>query len=250
MIAILTLLIVLALSLLMARVATAALTLTGLSEDSARFQAWSALSGVGYTTAEAENVVNHPIRRQIMMVLMLVGNAGIVTLVSSLILAFMGQDDEGPGLLRKISLLIAGLCVLWFLSYSKWVHNKLQWVIDKALARYTDLAVVDYESLLELTGDYRVTEIHIKLDDWLAGKSLRSSRLRQEGLNLLGIRRADGAYEGTPKPDAILCVGDSILVYGRLDCIEGVNHRRGGNLGDIDHEYAIAAQEKTMRQGE
>ncbi|MBL4771471.1 MAG: TrkA C-terminal domain-containing protein [Planctomycetes bacterium] len=249
MIAILTLLIVLTLSLLLARVATAALTHTGLSEDSSRFQAWSALSGVGYTTAESENVVNHPVRRKILMVLMLLGNAGIVTLVSSLILAFMSQEQDGTNILRKISLLIAGLCVLWYLSSSKWVHNHLARLIDKALTRYTDLPVVDYESLLELAGDYRVTEIHINTNDWLAGKSLRSSRLRQEGLNLLGIRRADGTYEGTPKPDALLCAGDSILVYGQLASIEGVNHRRGGNLGDIDHEYAIAAQEKEMRKG-
>jgi Trk K+ transport system NAD-binding subunit len=119
--------------------------------------------------------------------------------------------------------------------------------IDKALTRYAGLAVVDYESLLELTGDYRVTEVKIHPTDWLAGKSLRSSRLRQEGLNLLGIRRADGSYEGSPKPDAFLHAGDCILVYGKLSAIEGVNHRRGGNLGDIDHEYAIAAREKEQR---
>lgn len=247
MIPILTLLVVLSMSLLLARVATAALAHTGLSEDASRFQAWSALSGVGYTTSEAENVVNHPVRRKILMLLMLVGNAGIVTLVSSLILAFMSEDD-GMSLLRKISLLVSGLCVLWYLSSSKWVHSKLNKLIDRALSRYTSLAVVDYESLLELAGDYRVTEIHIDSIDWLAGKSLRGSRLRQEGLNLLGIRRADGTYEGTPKPDAILNSGDSILVYGQLTAIEGVNHRRGGNLGDIDHEYAIAAQEKEQRK--
>ncbi|MFT5058045.1 MAG: NhaP-type Na+/H+ or K+/H+ antiporter, partial [Planctomycetota bacterium] len=153
MLAILTLLIVLTLSVLLARVATAALTHTGLSEDSARFQAWSALSGVGYTTAESENVVRHPIRRKIMMVLMLVGNAGIVTLVSSLILAFMSQDEGDASLLRKFSLLIIGLCVIWYISSSKHVHNHLGRLIDKALARYTSLDVMDYDSLLELTGD-------------------------------------------------------------------------------------------------
>ncbi|MFT5058016.1 MAG: Trk K+ transport system NAD-binding subunit, partial [Planctomycetota bacterium] len=81
-----------------------------------------------------------------------------------------------------------------------------------------------------------------------AGKSLRSSRLRQEGLNLLGIRRADGSYEGTPKPESMLHAGDSILVYGQLASIENVTHRREGNLGDIDHEYAIAAQERELRK--
>jgi hypothetical protein len=183
-----------------------------------------------------------------MMVLMLVGNAGIVTLVSSLILAFMSQNQGDAGLLRKISLLNAGLCVVWYFSSGKHVHNHLGHLIDKALVRYTSLDLVDYDSRLELTGDFRVTEIHLSVNDWLAGKSLRSSRLGQESLNLLGIRRAGGFYEGTPKPESLLHAGDSILVYGQLGSIEGVNHRRGGNLGDIDHEYAIAAQERELRK--
>lgn len=42
--------IVILVSLLVTRVATAALMLTGRSRDAARFQARSALTGVGYTT--------------------------------------------------------------------------------------------------------------------------------------------------------------------------------------------------------
>jgi len=55
---------ILALSLVITRVATVALTMTGLSRQVARFQARSALTGTGFTTSEAETVVNHPVRRQ------------------------------------------------------------------------------------------------------------------------------------------------------------------------------------------
>ncbi len=54
MIAIISLFVVLILSLITTRIATVALTLTGLSEETARFQARSALTGCGYTTQEAE----------------------------------------------------------------------------------------------------------------------------------------------------------------------------------------------------
>lgn len=91
MIAIFSLLVVLILSLLITRIATVALTLTGLSRESARFQARSAFTGVGFATHEAENVVNHPVRRRILMLLMLLGNAGIVTVIASMILAFVNQ---------------------------------------------------------------------------------------------------------------------------------------------------------------
>jgi len=56
-------LIVLALSLVLTRVATVALAMTGLSHEVAKFQARSAFTGTGFTTREAENVVDHPVRR-------------------------------------------------------------------------------------------------------------------------------------------------------------------------------------------
>jgi Trk K+ transport system NAD-binding subunit len=46
-------LVVLLVSLLVARVGTVALTLTGMSREAARFQARSAFFGVGFTTGEA-----------------------------------------------------------------------------------------------------------------------------------------------------------------------------------------------------
>ena len=70
-----SLLVVILLALLVMRIATVVLTLTGLSSESARFQVRSALTGVGFTTREAESVVNHPVRRRVVMMLMLIGSA-------------------------------------------------------------------------------------------------------------------------------------------------------------------------------
>ena len=50
-------------SLLVTRIASVALVLTGLSQEASRFQARSALACVGYTTHEAELIVNHPVRQ-------------------------------------------------------------------------------------------------------------------------------------------------------------------------------------------
>ena len=96
MLAIVSLLVIVTLSLLVTRTAAVALTYTGLSHEAARFQARSAFSGVGYTTSEAEDVVNHPVRRRIVMNLMLLGNAGFVTVASSLILTFVSNSDPVP----------------------------------------------------------------------------------------------------------------------------------------------------------
>src|SRR2546423_8808168 len=80
-------------SLLVARVGTVALTLTGMSREAAKFQARSAFFGVGFTTNEAEAVVAHPARRRIIMWLILLGNAGVITVVGTLLISFAGRGD-------------------------------------------------------------------------------------------------------------------------------------------------------------
>lgn len=93
----LSLRVVLSVSILITRIATIALTHTGLSRETARFQARSAFTGAGFTTDEAESAVNHPVRRRMLMLLMLLGNAGIVTAISSMMLTFVGDLQMNAG---------------------------------------------------------------------------------------------------------------------------------------------------------
>lgn len=92
--------VIITLSILVTRVATVALTLTltGLSRESAKFQARSAFSGAGFTTTESEDVVNHPIRRRVIMSLMLIGNAGdsVIIYGRSFCLGELVKRKKGP----------------------------------------------------------------------------------------------------------------------------------------------------------
>jgi len=169
MISIVSLLVVLALSILVTRIATVALTHTGLARESAKFQARSAFTGVGFTTNESEKVVNHPIRRRILLLLMLLGNAGVVTAVSSLILSFVDLNSS-VAMLWRVILLVSGLVLLWSLAASQWMDRHLSNIVSKALKRYTNLKIQDFAKLLHLAGDYQVTELQVKADDWLAGR--------------------------------------------------------------------------------
>ncbi|MFO7821854.1 MAG: hypothetical protein R6V56_07380 [Lentisphaeria bacterium] len=121
-IGLITLLTALGLSLVITRLATTALTLTGLSAEAARFQARSAFTGTGFTTSEAEKVVNHPVRRRIIMLLMIVRSAGVITIIISLILSFVAPQARDGRLLRLIWLLV-GVAVLWGLAGSKVVDR-------------------------------------------------------------------------------------------------------------------------------
>jgi len=57
-------------SVMIRKVATVALQLTGLDKPTASFQALSALTGTGFTTREAELVISHPMRRKVISTLM------------------------------------------------------------------------------------------------------------------------------------------------------------------------------------
>lgn len=242
MFAILSLLIVVFLSILITRIASIALTHTGLTRESAKFQARSAFSGVGFTTSESEMVVNHPVRRKIVFALILIGNAGIVAAISSLILTFVKEGGETT-LAVRITLLVSGIVFLWAFASSKWVDRWLSRTVDALLKRYTDLNITDYASLLQLTGEYRLVELHIDGEDWLNGKTLASTGLRQEGINVLGIKKIDGQYIGELSGDTLIREGDNLVLYGRIESIQALDRRKKGLNGDIQHSEAVEEQE-------
>ena len=247
MIAIISLLLIVLLSIIVTRVASIALTHTGISREAARFQARSAFTGSGFTTNESEMVVNHPIRRRIVLILMLLGNAGIVTAVSSLILTFV-HTGEGSSLTLRIIVLVTGLVILWSLAYSKWVDRKLSAVIDKALKRFTRLDIVDYASLLHVGGDYRLAEIKIEADDWLSGQSLQESSLSDEGILILGIKKPNGSYIGTPTGNMKISPDDILIAYGRIGLIQELDQRKKGEEGDRMHQAAVETQNQTTTE--
>ena len=170
------------------------LQVTGMSRDSARFQARSALTGAGFTTGESEAVVNHPVRRRVIMRLMLMGSAGIVTVIASLILSFR-HGSAGDQVIRA-AVLVGGLGALWWVSRLDWVDRRLSAVIARFL-RSRGLEARDYARLLDLSGDYGVAELKVQAHDWVANRRLAELRLRDEGVVVLGIRRGD-CYVGVP----------------------------------------------------
>jgi hypothetical protein len=239
-----SLLVVILLALLIMRVATVVLTLTGLSLESARFQARSALTGVGFTTSEAEAVMSHPVRRRVVMLLMLVGSAGVITVVTTLIVSFVGADRDAA--LLRVLILVGGLAFLLLLARSAAFDRVLQRIIRRALARYTDLDVRDYAALLRISGDYTVMELYVEPDDWLASRPLNELDLPHEGILVLGIVHPDGGYRGAPEGTTTIRPGDTLVVYGRVDAVTEVDRRRAGPAGDAQHLEAVQEERRVV----
>src|SRR5215210_1252340 len=220
------------------RVATAVLTLTGLSRESARFQVRSAVTGVGFTTSETEAVVNHPLRRRVVMLLMLIGSAGVITAATTLIVSFAGANRQGA--LSRILLLVGGLTALLTLARSAAFDRLLQRLISRALARYTDLDVRDYAALLHVSGEFTVAELLVQPEDWVAQRRLDELELPDEGLRVLGIVRPDGSYLGTPAGATVVEAGDTLVLYGRAEDVAELDRRKAGPAGDEEHRRAAA----------
>ncbi len=224
MYAVATFLVVAVLSMAFTRLAAGALIATGLPSDVASFQARSAFSGAGFTTTEAENVVNHPARRKIIGTTMFVGNLGTPTLVVTVLVGFLAP---GPGnTTERTMVTVAGLVLIIML-----VANR---PAQRALARFGQRQAQQH--LLPHL-ERHVTELYAVGDDFVVGSvrvndepgpAVRSLRGIDEALptvSVLGVRHDEG-YFGRPPVDVELDAGDELIVYGRRPDLE-----RLGELG-------------------
>ena len=55
----------------------------------------------------------------------------------------------------------------------------------------------------------------------------------------MGIRRADGTYIGAPVGKTTVRKDDVLTLYGKLERIEELNHRRSGVVGVYARQAAI-----------
>lgn len=250
MIALVALLATVTVSVLVGRVATQAFRLTGLSHEAARFQARSALTGTGFTTREAESVVAHPVRRRIVMILMVLQSAGLVTVVTTFVLSFV-DTGGATETLRRAGILVVGLGLLWLLARSRWVEGGLSSIIDWALKRFTDLRIADYMRLLNLEEDYTIGSMTVGPGSWMGGRTVAELDLPEEGVLILGIRRDDGSFVGAPRGRYTIHEGDRLVLYGLAERLAEIRERMQNEEGDQARAEAEARHGEHMaRQDE
>ncbi len=230
-------------SIIIVKIGTVALKMTGLSREVAAFQAQSAFSGVGFTTSESEMVVSHPVRRRIIRTLMLLGSAGVTSAIASLLLTFVGITTQEMA--RNLVLLLLGVFLLYLFAHSKIIDRGMSRLIEWALDRWTSIRIMDYEHVLGLSKGYAVSIIKVKPGGWLEGKTLGELRLNEEGILVLGVYRNIGGkeiYIGAPRGGFELKAGDKIICYGPEETMQTLPERLRGIIGDTEHEIAVTAQ--------
>lgn len=247
MLAVLSVIVILTISIIVNKIATAMLVNTGLSTHMARFQARSAFTGAGFTTAESEKVTRHPIRRRIIFHLMLLGNAGIVTVMASILLTFVNHKEKLIPWYYNVGIILGAVIILSILSSSNKIDAWLTKVIDKALGKYTNLKNKDFNSLYKLNGEYRIVELEVQKGDWIVEKTTKEAGLREEGISILGIEKVDSTYIGVPGYETVISVNDILILYGKEESIKQLDRRKATKAGDASHLKAVEAHAKEMK---
>ena len=210
-------LLVIFVSFLVVRAAAIALMMTGMDQSRARFQALSAFSGTGFTTREAEAIVNHPVRRRIATWLMILGNAGIVMVIVTATSSI--ATTEGYQLAITVAVLIVGTYVVIRIGRNRGLARKWERFIARRFAKSRFFAGRTMESLANVSGDYGIVRVFVAQDSPLVGASIAEANLQEHESYLLGIERGH-EWISLPQNDEKVLQGDNLVVYGLTSVLD------------------------------
>lgn len=207
----LTILLLLTFSVLVTRIAATALRLTGLPNNVARFQALSAFSGAGFTTTETEAVVNYPVRRRIITWLIIVGNLGLVAILSTVIVGFVNTGGAGQAA-RLVAWVLVAIAFVWVFLLNPVSDRVMCGLIDRILRATTELGTRRFHRLLQVGDGWSVCEHPVDGEARIAPE-----RLAERSVTVLAVRRLDGTVDHCPAGMMTLAAGDRVIAHGPDD---------------------------------
>jgi len=208
-------LIAIVISMLIVRAGAIALMMTGMSFDKDKFQALSAFTGTGFTTREAERVVSNARRRRIVSLLMILGNAGIVTVIVTATSSFAKVKGLQMGLNALV--LIGGLFLIVVVARHTALVRHWESFAQARLARlkiFEDDSTVD--ELLHVSEGYGVVRVLLSDTSPLIAQTLSKINAGLEHSFVLGVER-DREWLPTPRLIRTLMAGDDLVIYGKLE---------------------------------
>jgi len=213
------LLIAILVSFIVVRIGGFALQLTGIEPEVARFQALSAFSGTGFTTREAERVVGHSTRRRIVTILIILGNAGLVTIIATLVASFT-QVSGYTWFLIRLAIIIGGIFGLYQLIIKSNIGQRILDRLQRPLMNRILREAPAVEEIFHVEKDWAISLVTIKESSKSVGQSVAD--ITAEGdLEILGIDRAD-TYLTRPEKEEKIVVGDRLLVYANRKSVKQI----------------------------
>ncbi|MBN2379598.1 hypothetical protein JXM67_07340 [candidate division WOR-3 bacterium] len=202
-------------------VAAIALMLTGMDRRKASFEALSAFFGVGFTTRNSEEIVSHPQRRRIITIMIILGNAGIITVIASLVSSVASASINKSLAAVPIGIVVGAVVIIvlwriavwrgWTEKFERWVEHKLL----KAKVFKTQRVI----GIVEVDGDYVIGKVLARKGSEFTNRKLGELKLSEKGLLVLVINRS-GRIIRPPKATNYIREGDILTVFGKRVQIE------------------------------
>ncbi|MGL4673211.1 MAG: TrkA C-terminal domain-containing protein [Cetobacterium sp.] len=205
--------------LLICEIFTILFRLTGLTEETARFQVISMLTTCGFTTSESELVISSRKRKKLAFITILFGYIFSVTIVSMIINFFMRLKDENSFLM--IVKIIIAIIFLIIIGYSllkvNFVKNNFDHFISKIGVKVMFRNKHNPIMVLGIFKSEIIAEVSItNIPDELLNKKLKNSYVRSNyNLQILTVIKENRKSEPVTG-ETILENGDRIIIFGTL----------------------------------
>lgn len=211
--AVMPLIVIIVVFFFIVRVATVILKLTGMTEKTARFQAISAFTGTGFTTKEAETILEREIRRKTIIVLMILGKVGIVSVIGGLFLSF-GKDNLQADM-WKAAIILGFILILYLITASRPFSRTLTRFIEKGVIAGKLVRQRTLEELFHLPKGYGIAQLTITKDSEERGLTLSKAGFIKKNILVLSIERKSKLIS-FPRAEDVIEEGDRLLCYGLL----------------------------------
>ncbi len=219
-------------SFIVVRIGAIAFQLTGLEWTLAKFQALSCFTGTGFTTHEAELITANPQRKKIASVLMVLGNAGFITLiltgastvisekdiVSALSKSYLPFYGEEIAKFVNILVLVGIVIFVYKIFNNKKITFKLTNFLRARITKNELFQRVSIEELLLATGGYGVSRVKVFCESPIINKTLAETDLRKRDITVLAIERGKETMPN-PTADTAILRGDELVCFGKLENI-------------------------------
>ena len=202
------------------KVAAMLLELTGMDPRWAQFQALNAFTGTGFTTREAERVVKHPFRRTLIMVLMILGNAGVVGIIASVIIGFTRTANDLRAALW-LAFVVLFMSLLFIRIHRSKLMDRLSERLKKRLIRSELVPSTYIEKVLEEVEGYGVFRILVDQSSPQINKTLAELQATQKDVLIMAIQRNEN-LNPVPKGYDIILPGDTLVCFGKIKSIESL----------------------------
>ena len=224
MLAALSLIVILTVSMMVVRAAAVALRHTGLPDNVAQFQCLSAFTGAGFTTTETEQIVNYPVRRRIISWLMLTGNLGLASVVAAVVVSLAGTDGAAERVVVQIGWLLAAIALLWVVMLNPRTDRVLCSLVGRILRATTQLGTRSYVRTLQVADGYSVVEHTYRG----AAETTLETIVPNEALTCIAVHHADGTVDPKPTRQTVIRSRDVFVLYGPDENHETVENNANG----------------------